>query len=197
MKESNTPLRLLRLKKGVKQAVLADLCGVSVATISSWERGLYDIDNESLKKLSDYFGVSISHLLGAEDSSKPWIPVLGDVAAGIPITAVEEVGEDWEQIDGSAEEHFALRIKGDSMEPRMKSGDVVIVHRQPIVENNEVAVVKIGMEEATVKEIKIDETGVWLIPFNPAYTPQFYSLKEVRSLPVTIIGKVIELRAKF
>ena len=197
MVESNTPLRLLRLQKGIKQSVLADLCGVTVATIYTWERGKYDIDNESLKKLANYFNVSVSYLLGVEENRKPWIPVLGDVAAGIPITAVEEVGDEWEQIDGNADEYFALRLKGDSMEPRMKSGDVVIVHRQPLVENGEVAVVKIGLDEATVKEVKIDEAGAWLIPYNPSYKAVFYPLSEVRSLPVTIIGKVVELRAKF
>lgn len=197
MVEVNSPIRTLRIRKGLKQEDLAKICHVSKGTISNWETGKTDIDFRSLTTLAEFFETTTDRLLGRKEQTKPWIPVLGDVAAGIPITAVEEVGDDWEQVEGSAEEHFALRIKGDSMEPRMKSGDVVIVHRQPIVENNEVAVVKIGMEEATVKEVKIDETGVWLVPFNPAYTPQFYSLKEVRSLPVTIIGKVIELRAKF
>ena len=196
MTEHSTPLRSFRIKKGMKQSDLAELCNVSVGTISNWERGYTEIDNNSLKILANFLDVSTDVLLGRKDN-RPWIPVLGDVAAGIPITAVEEVGEDWEQIDGNPEDYFALRLKGDSMEPRMKSGDVVIVHRQPIVENGEIAVVKIGMEEATVKEVKIDETGAWLIPYNPAYKASFYPLNEVRSLPVTIIGKVVELRAKF
>lgn len=197
MTEDKTPLRDLRLKKGIKQSELAELCDVSITTISLWERGKYDIDNRSLRILSDYFGVSTDYLLGKKDKAKPWVPVLGDVAAGIPITVVEDIGDEWEQIDGNQEEYFALRLKGDSMNPRMNSGDVVIVHRQNMVDNNEIAVVKIGTEEATVKMVRIVENGVWLVPINPAFETVFYSVKQVRELPVTIIGKVVELRAKF
>lgn len=197
MNETNSPLRQLRTGKGLSQAALAKICDVSTGTISNWENGIYDIDNRSLRLLADYFNVSTDFLLGKE-VKKPWVPVLGDVAAGIPIAAIEAVSDEWEQIDtDSPAEYFALRIKGDSMEPRMKSGDVVIVHRQPLVENGEVAVIKVGTEEATVKTVKITDQGVWLLPMNPSYQPIFFTLNEVRSLPVTIAGRVVELRAKF
>ncbi len=128
------------------------------------------------------------------------VPVLGYVAAGIPITAIEDV-LDYEELDPnrfvSGYEYFGLKIKGDSMIPRMQSGDVVIVRHQQIVDSGDVAIVCVNGEEATCKQVQINPDGMSLISFNPAYKPMFFSKKEVIEKPVTILGKVVELRAKF
>ena len=127
------------------------------------------------------------------------IPVLGRVAAGIPIEAIEDV-DDWEEIPESMAkngEYFALRITGNSMEPRMLDGDVVIVKRQSDVDNGDVAVVLVNGNDATVKQITKSETGLTLIGWNLAvYTPRTYNKKECRELPVSILGKVVEIRGK-
>ena len=83
------------------------------------------------------------------------------------------------------------------MEPKISDGDVVIVRKQDDCENGEIAVVLVNGDEATVKRIKKGPEGLMLIPNNPAYEPMFYSNAEIESLPVSIIGKVVELRAKF
>ena len=127
------------------------------------------------------------------------IPVLGDVAAGLPIEAVENL-VDYEEIDqamAASGEHFGLRLKGDSMEPRMKDGDVVIVRKQEDVESGDTAVVLVNGNSATVKRIKKGPSGISLIPNNPAYDPMFYTCDEIAQLPVRILGKVVELRGKF
>ena len=162
-----------------------------------------------MQRLADFFGVSVDYLLGRESApdgppapSRPgsqWIPVLGRVAAGTPIEAVEDI-LDYEEIDAQTAgrgEHFALKIKGDSMEPRIKDGDVVIVRKQDDCESGDTAVVLVNGDEATVKRIKKEPAGLMLIPSNPAYEPKFYSKDEIAALPVKIIGKVVELRAKF
>lgn len=127
------------------------------------------------------------------------IPVLGRVAAGIPIEAVTDI-DDWEEIPESLAktgEYFALRITGNSMEPRMLDGDVVIVKRQSDVDNGDVAVVLVNGNDATVKQITKSETGLTLIGWNLAvYTPRTYNKKECRELPVSILGKVVEIRGK-
>lgn len=64
------------------------------------------------------------------------------------------------------------------------------------MENGEVAVVTVNGNEATVKKIKKRPEGILLIPLNPAYDTMFYSVEEVATLPVRIIGKVVELRGK-
>ena len=79
----------------------------------------------------------------------------------------------------------------------MTTGDIVIVRSQPTAENGDVAIVMVGTEDATCKKIKKTPEGIMLISLNPAYEPQFYSNKQIEQLPISIIGKVVELRAKF
>lgn len=127
------------------------------------------------------------------------IPVLGYVRAGMPMEAVEEI-IDYEEISEEMArqgEYFGLQIKGDSMEPRIKEGDVVIVRKQSDVISGDIAVVMVNGEDATVKKIVKHENGISLLPFNQAYAPLFYTQDEAVSLPVEIIGRVVELRGKF
>jgi len=128
-----------------------------------------------------------------------WIPVVGKVAAGTPITAVEDI-IDYEEIPkemAHGSKCFGLQINGDSMEPRMKKGDVVIVRKQEDVDSGQIAVVMVNGDEATVKRVMKQADGIMLVAFNPAYEPVFYSNKDIVEKPVTICGRVIELRAKF
>ena len=118
---------------------------------------------------------------------------------GIPIDAVEEI-LDYEEISEEMArngEHFALQIKGDSMEPKFSEGDVVIVRKQAIVEDNEIAIVLVNGNDATIKKIKRFDGGITLIPTNPNYDVITYTNKQIEELPVTVLGKVVELRAKF
>lgn len=201
-------IRRARELKGLTQDELAKRMGYkSRSTIARIENGDNDVSQSKLKKFAEILDVSIDFLLddGKDKASvsRPKgvrIPVLGNVAAGIPITAVTDV-EDWEEIPeklASSGTYFALRIKGQSMEPRIKDGDVVIVKQQSDVDTGDVAIVLVNGDEATVKEIKKLDTGIMLIGWNTAvYSPRFYSAKDIKSLPVRIIGKVVELRGKF
>ena len=182
---------------GLTQEQMAKKLHISQGTYSQWESGNTKIDSESLSRIAELLNVSADYLLGRK-AEKPWIPVLGSVAAGIPISAVEDIQDEWEQIDvDSPDEYFALRIKGDSMEPRIKSGDVVIVRKQAYVETNEIAVVQVDNETATVKRVRKTDQGIWLISDNLAFPPLFFSKDEAEQKRVQVIGKVVELRAKF
>lgn len=132
-------------------------------------------------------------------SSQIKVPVLGTVRAGLPMEAVENI-LDYEEISEDMArqgDYFALQTKGDSMEPRIKEGDVVIVRKQPDVESGEVAIVLVNGDEATIKKVQKFNGGINLVPSNPAYEVKTYSNDDIESLPVSIIGKVVELRAKF
>lgn len=94
-------------------------------------------------------------------------------------------------------EYFGLKIKGDSMQPRIMEGDVVIVRKQSEVDNGNTAVILINGDDATVKKFYKLDSGIKLIATNPKYDPLFYTPEEVNNLPVQVIGKVVELRAKF
>ncbi len=127
------------------------------------------------------------------------IPVLGRVAAGVPLEAVEEI-LDYEEITpemASAGDYFALMIQGNSMEPKMSEGDVVVVRRQSDVDSGNVAVVLVNGGDATVKRVLKRENGIVLQPTNPSHEPLFFTFDEIKALPVVVIGRVVELRAKF
>lgn len=198
-------LRNLRAQKGVSQSELARYLGVARSTVCQYEANRREPDNETLSKLADYFGVTVDYILGREEkrplkSEKgKWIPVYGEIAAGIPIEAIENI-IDYEEISNemaATGEFIALRIKGDSMEPRIKEGDVVIIRRQVTIENGEIAAVMVNGDSATLKYIKREDNGLWLISSNQAYPPMFYTRKECEQLPITILGRLVELRAKF
>lgn len=198
-------IRSLRSELEMKQTDLARQLQVGQNTVSNWETGRTEPDSALLQKMSSIFNVSIDYILGHSSvrHSIPTgsfkIPVLGDVAAGIPIEAVQDI-VDYEEIDAAMAatgEFFGLRLKGSSMEPRMREGDVVIVRKQSDAESGDTVVVMVNGDSATVKKIKKGPSGITLIPNNPTYDPMFYSNDEIAALPVRILGKVVELRAKF
>lgn len=196
-------LKTARANKGLSQQKLADLIGVSRSTIAMWETGGSQPDNESLKKVSNVLQVTTDYLLGNDNIEQSHkgvlVPILGQVIAGIPIDAVEDI-LGYEEISremASQGEYFALQIKGNSMEPRMRQGDVVIVKKQSAVESGDIAVVLVNGDEATIKKFVIHDNGVSLISNNESYSPMFYTKNEIEEKPVTVLGKVVELRAKF
>ena len=191
-------LKLIRTQKGYSQQQLANKVGVSRSTVAMWETNSSQPDNDMLRKLSSVLDCSADQLLGIETTGKYKIPVYGAVAAGIPIEAIEDI-VDWEEIDEATFKKgvIALKIKGNSMEPRICDGDVVIVQRQTYIDDGQIAVVMVNGNDATCKKVKHSPAGMTLISLNPAYEPMFYSKDDVINLPVKILGKVIELRGKF
>ncbi len=207
MKMLKDKLKELRKKRGITQTDFAKAFNISVGTIGNWETGNREPDYEMLAKIADFFHVSTDYLLGIEVmappkrsvSDLPWINVLGRVAAGIPIEAIEEI-IDREQLSPDMDrsfEYIGLKIHGDSMEPKMSEGDVVIVRLQDDCNTGDIAVVLVNGDEATCKKIKKMPEGIMLISTNPNYEPMFYSNKQIEELPVRLIGKVVELRSKF
>lgn len=195
-------LKAARKAKGLTQTEVAQAIGLTQNGYSYWENGKAKIDKDQILKLAALFEVSVDYLLGNTEvpvSSGVRIPVLGDVAAGIPIEAITDI-VDYEEIDAALArtgEFFGLRIKGASMEPRMRVGDVVIVRQQDTAETGDTVVVLVNGDSATVKKIKYGQDGITLLPTNPAYDPMFYTAAEVENLPVRVIGRVVELRAKY
>lgn len=199
----------LREEKGLSQLEFAHKVNINNSVMNRIEKGIRPIRDDELIAISKCLGVSIDYLLGNAPAKAAQlklagrgvrIPVLGRVVAGIPIEAVEEI-LDYEEITpelAATGEFFALKIRGHSMEPRMMEGDVVIVRRQDDVESGDIAIVLVNGNEATVKRVKKQEEGITLIATNTSvYEPHFYSNKEIKNLPVQILGKVVELRGKF
>lgn len=185
--------------KGWKYADLAESSGIPLSTILKVLSG-----NTRSPRIDTV--EAIERALGINEKSPyeegrkgKWINVYGHIAAGIPIEAIEDV-VDQEEISEEMLKHgeyLALRVKGDSMEPKISDGDTVIIRIQDTIENGEIAAVYVNGNDVTLKRIRKEDNGIWLIGNNPAFTPIFYSKKEYAELPVRILGKMVELRAKF
>lgn len=192
-------LKELRKRNGISQQRLADMLNLGQSTIAMWEKGKNSPEYSSLVKIAEIFSVGTDYLTGkALGKTAHRIPVLGYVRAGVPTEAVEEV-LDYEDVvlpESELKDFFALRIKGDSMAPRMVEGDTVIVKKQAEFQSGDICVCLVGSSDATVKKIIKKDTGIILMPLNSSYEPLFFTPQEVNSAPVTIIGKVTELRAR-
>ncbi|MFQ6090735.1 MAG: transcriptional repressor LexA, partial [Candidatus Bipolaricaulia bacterium] len=114
------------------------------------------------------------------------IPLVGRVAAGEPILAVENI-EGFISLEELFPEEgdFALRIQGDSMrDAGILHGDIVVVRQQPAADIGEVVVALVNEEEATVKELAQIEGELYLKPANPRYQP-------IPAKSAEIVGKVV------
>ena len=126
------------------------------------------------------------------------VPVLGKVAAGIPISAIEDI-IDYEEISDKLAhtgDFFALKIKGDSMTPDIKDGSVVIVRQQDDADSGNYVIALINGDDAVCKKLVKNKNGFSLVSINPAYDPMIFSNDEIENTPVSIIGKVVEIRTK-
>ncbi len=201
--------RLAELQ-GIKLTRVCETIGRKVYYLNDVKRRGGSMPQEHIEKIAALLSTTPEYLCDETDDPeippKPGarrvrrIPVFGNVAAGVPIDAITDI-EDYEEMwDDDASKYgelFALRIKGDSMEPKISSGDIVIVRAQPDVDNGETAIVCINGDQATCKKIQKTSEGLMLLSTNPKYDPMFYTWRQVEELPITVLGKVVELRAKF
>lgn len=192
-------------KNDMTQLDLSKRLGVGTTSVSNWCNGLKSPRMDKLDAMCRLFGCARSDLMEEKNAlsnkSKVGviINVLGRVAAGIPIEAVEDV-IDTEEITeemASTGTFFGLQLHGDSMEPRMCNGDVVIVRQQNDAESGDIVIALVNGDDATCKRLRKYRDGIELVSNNPAYPPMFYSNEEIINKPVQIIGKVVELRGKF
>ncbi len=189
---------------GKSQLDLAIHMGVSQATVSNWCKGVKMPRMDKIDRICEYLHCYRSDLIEKNSSASSLkkgvtINVLGRVAAGIPIEAIENI-IDTEEIDENLArtgDFFGLQIHGDSMEPKISEGDVVIVRKQEDAENGQIIIATVNGTDATCKRLRKYRDGIELVSNNPSYEPMFFSNEEIESKPVKIIGRVIELRAKF
>ena len=136
-------------------------------------------------------GVSINPVAEEVDPLANQVPVVGNVAAGSPILAQECI-EDYLTFDtqGLSGEHFALKVRGESMlGAGILPDDLVVVHRQQMVRNGEI-VVALFEDEATVKTYQRRDGQVWLLPENPEYDP-------IDGTYAEILGKVVAVVRRY
>lgn len=194
----------LRKDNNMTQDDVAKILWIDRSTYAKLEsKNTSTISSDTLHKLATFYNVSVDYLL---KNNKDYvektgfkIPVLGSIPAGIPVEAIEDI-VDYEEISSSLAktgEFFGLKVKGTSMQPRIMNNDVVIIRKQPTAESGDVCVVMVNGYEATLKQIKLTENGITLIPFNTEFSEMNYTNEDIEKLPIRIIGKVVELRGKF
>lgn len=195
---------IIKRIKGRREALgysfqdLADRTGMSKSTLQRYESGgIKNVPLDKLDVLAKALGTSPAYILGWDLVDLPAntveIPILGSVPAGVPVEAVEDV-VGYVEVKKEEKDHFALRIKGDSMQPDIQDGDVVIVKKQESVENGEVAIVYVNDFEATCKKVIYTTSGLILQPLNRSHAVQAFTKEEMEEIPVKILGKVTEIR---
>ena len=190
----------------LKQADLVSRTGISKGAFSSYMSGRYVPKQNNIHLIAKALNVSEAWLMGADvpmsriqsTSSAVTINVLGRVAAGIPINAIEEVIDTEEITEDLAKtgEFFGLKIKGDSMEPRIYDGDVVIVRQQNDAESGDIVIAMVNGNDAVCKRLVKYASSIALVSLNSKYEPIMVTNDEIETKPVKIIGKVVELRGK-
>lgn len=189
--ESNMPI-----------TTIAQRSGITRQHIYSIMNRKKNVSSSTLESICKAINISPSSLFnGVIEKTKSKgvkIPVLGSIPAGIPIEAIEDI-VDYEEITENMAKsgtHFGLRVQGDSMQPTINAGDIVIIRQQEDAENGKICVVMVNGYDATLKAIKKEPNGLWVLPHNPNsdFKPTFYTNKEVEELPVRILGVAVEIR---
>lgn len=176
------------------QRDLAKLLHVTHQMIYKYENGLSTVPPDVWKTLSQHWAVSVDSLMGVHKTRKKY-KLFESIAAGVPRASVLSTDELVDADIVIDDEHFALRVKGRSMEPRISDGDIVICRRQDTVENGQIAVVLVNGDEATLKMVKKSDKGITLIGYNTdVYPPHFYTAEECEKLPIRIVGRAVERR---
>jgi repressor LexA len=183
-------IKQIRRTHYLNQTEFANRIGVTQGAVSQWENGLTRPNFDQLRAISAAFNVSVNEII--EETEEPRrdldainirrsaVPILGTIACGQRITP-DTTPEGYADLPDGIHADFALRCKGDSMEPTLKDGDIILIRRQPEVENGQIAAVNVN-GETTLKRVYFRSDGLHLIADNPGYQPIFipaYSDEEI------------------
>lgn len=196
-------IKQARKAKNMTQKELAALINAKHNSVSNWENDQNKPDPDTIELLCGVLDLTPNDLLKPTEKGNNTvkfeeynpthkIPILGRISAGLPLYAEENIeGYTYTELNGGAE-YFALRVKGDSMTAaRIFDGDIIIVRRQDIVENGQIAVVLVDDQDATVKIFSRHGHLVTLMPqsHNPVHQPQIYDLRETK---IDVLGLVVK-----
>jgi len=197
-------LKGIRKSTGINQREFAEMFGANKTTYNRYESGdIKSMPADLIESISLKFDINPAWLMGYENTDKYMIhekvnqnirrlPVLGKIAAGIPILAQEDL-IDYEYVPESVKADFCLKVQGDSMiGARIFDGDLVYIRQQPEVENGEIAAVLIDGQDATLKRFYKTEGKITLRSENPNNPDQIYTKKD----NVTILGRAILFKSE-
>lgn len=173
----------LRRERGISQEALAEMALLHRVTVAKYESGMIEPGATALGRIADAMNVSVDSILCREGKTPPFInivknsvPVIGEIACGVPITAEQNI-EGFAEVPEGVNADFALKCRGDSMSPTFEHNDLVLIRQQPTVENGQIAAVGIN-GEATLKHFYKQENGITCVSDNPYYSPMFFPAGE-------------------
>lgn len=178
-------IRYLRKRAGISQKQIAEKLGVTQGSVSQWENEATEPDTRTIGQLAKVFSVPVDFFFSEEprrelDSIRIMrnaVPIVGEIACGTPITAEQNI-EGYADVPDGVHADFALRCKGDSMEPTFMNGDLVLIRQTPDFQPGQIAAV--GIEgEALLKHVYRQGENIICVSENPAYAPQSFPASEV------------------
>ncbi len=203
-------LKTLREEHKLSQNKLGELTGFNQTTIARWETEEIAPSIDNVISLASFFKITLADLLGKNLSCDSGtfielsnqivkIPILGTIPAGTPIEAIEDI-LGYEEIPAewikNGDKYFALLIDGDSMFPEYRTGDIIIVKQVNDCNSGSDCVVLVNGYDATFKRVIKEQDGIKLKPLNNDYDTKKYSIEEISSKPVIILGIAKEVRRK-
>jgi len=191
-------LKKARKDRGFTQRELADRIGAKHNSVSNWEHGQNMPDPDTISAICYALRVDANYFfddlrrevpVGLEPlPSFRRVPIVGAIACGAPILAEENV-QGYADMPENIRADFVLRCIGDSMiDARIHDGDLVYIRKQPVVENGEIAAVRID-DEVTLKRWTLQGSTVILQPANARYAPMAFSGPDLQRLHVE--GKAV------
>lgn len=191
-------IRELRRAQGLSQDQLAEMANLNRVTVARYESGRIEPGAQALIRIAAAMDVSVDELLGLESGGdqdsvflrivKAAVPIVGSIACGVPITAVENI-EGYVNLPEGVQADFALRCSGDSMVPTLMDRDLVLIRQQEDVPDGRIAAVLIG-QDATLKRVHHLPDGLVLNPDNQAaFSPLV--LRKEQAVDVRIIGLAV------
>lgn len=205
-------VRQAREAKEMDQATLADKAGVVTRTLQRWEKGEQVPDGVAIMRIAKVTNVQPTWLLAGEGHmytgaprpdniySLPTdehrrktrlaeLPVVSSVPAGkVATTFHPDYVDNYVTVDDIRDPGaFALKVKGNSMAPRIEDGDIVVVSPQSEARTGDICVIRVN-EEDTLKRVKFEGNYLHLIPLNPEFEPV-----TVKKRDVNFVWKVVKL----
>ena len=192
---------------------LAKMLGIkSKSTIYRYMNGEMAPKVPTVKYASDIFNVNPLWLMGydAPKYNNEKTKKLDNLVS--PINILKTIKSDYDYLApenivgtinvekslvGNGEDYFALKIKGDSMSPVLIENDIAIIKKQENFESGNIVVAIVNHNEATIRKVRKNDTSILLQSFNPNYEPIVFTYDEMKTIPVTIIGVVKQLKREF
>lgn len=189
-------IRYYLKKYGKTQKEICKDLGFKEMTFSDWVNAKTYPRIDKIEKIANYFHVQKADLI--EEKRKPlknivpiercMVPIIGQIAAGKPILADEHI-EAFLPCDTGVHADFGLVVSGDSMiGADIHDGDVVFIRSQPIVDDGQIAAVRID-DDATLKRFYKNPDGCTLVSMNPQYPPMIFNSDNCDS--IQIIGLAV------